>query len=47
MPKEKLADLELYYEECGSGEAVLLTPASWWPSDTWNLGRGAVPVEAL
>jgi non-heme chloroperoxidase len=38
MPKEKLADLELYYEDHGSGEAVLLTPASWWPSDTWNVG---------
>jgi len=38
MPREKLADLELYYEEHGSGEPVLLAPASWWPSDTWNVG---------
>src|SRR5678815_5670089 len=37
MPKEKLADLELYYEEHGSGEPILLAPASWWPSDTWNV----------
>ena len=25
----------------GQGEPVLLVPASWWPSDTWNVG--AVP----
>jgi pimeloyl-ACP methyl ester carboxylesterase len=38
MPKAKLNDVELYYEEVGSGEAVLLCPPSWWPSDTWNVG---------
>ena len=38
MPIAKLADLEIYYEAQGSGEAVLLAPASWWPSDTWNVG---------
>jgi pimeloyl-ACP methyl ester carboxylesterase len=38
MPKAKLGDIEMYYEEKGSGEAVLLVPASWWPSDTWNVG---------
>jgi len=38
MPQEKLADLELYYEDHGSGEPILLAPASWWPSDTWNVG---------
>jgi pimeloyl-ACP methyl ester carboxylesterase len=38
MPIAKLADLEIYYEEQGSGEPVLLAPASWWPSDTWNVG---------
>jgi 3-oxoadipate enol-lactonase len=38
MPKANLGDIEMYYEENGSGEAVLLVPASWWPSDTWNVG---------
>jgi len=38
MPTAKLGDIEMYYEEKGSGEAVLLVPASWWPSDTWNVG---------
>jgi 3-oxoadipate enol-lactonase len=38
MPIAKLADLEIYYEQSGSGDAVLLAPASWWPSDTWNVG---------
>jgi pimeloyl-ACP methyl ester carboxylesterase len=28
----------MYYEVAGSGEPVLLAPASWWPSDTWNAG---------
>jgi pimeloyl-ACP methyl ester carboxylesterase len=37
MPKADLGDIEMYYEERGSGEAVLLVPASWWPSDTWNV----------
>ena len=37
MPKAELGDIEMYYEERGSGEAVLLVPASWWPSDTWNV----------
>ena len=38
MPIAKLADLEIYYEEQGSGEPVLLAPASWWPASTWNVG---------
>jgi 3-oxoadipate enol-lactonase len=38
MPKAKLNDVELYYEDAGQGEAVLLCPPSWWPSDTWNVG---------
>jgi len=38
MPTGNLGDIELYYEVAGSGEAVLLVPASWWPSDTWNVG---------
>src|ERR1700745_595707 len=37
MPIAKLGDIEMYYEEKGSGEAVLLVPASWWPSDTWKV----------
>jgi 3-oxoadipate enol-lactonase len=41
MPTAKLGDLDIYYEEEGSGEPVLLVPASWWPSDTWKVG--AVP----
>ena len=38
MPIAKLNDLDIYFETRGSGEPVLLTPASWWPSDTWNVG---------
>jgi pimeloyl-ACP methyl ester carboxylesterase len=38
MPTVTLKDLEIYYEVRGSGEPVLLVPASWWPSDTWNVG---------
>jgi pimeloyl-ACP methyl ester carboxylesterase len=38
MPIAKFADLEIYYEIEGSGEPVLLVPASWWPSDTWKVG---------
>jgi pimeloyl-ACP methyl ester carboxylesterase len=38
MPTAKLSDVEIYYEAKGSGEAVLLCPPSWWPSDTWNVG---------
>ena len=38
MPIAKLAGLEIYYEVHGSGEPVLLAPASWWPSNTWNVG---------
>ena len=38
MPIAKLADLEIYYEAQGTGEPVLFAPASWWPSDTWNIG---------
>ena len=41
MAKATLNGVEIYYEAEGRGEAVLLVPASWWPSDTWNVG--AVP----
>jgi 3-oxoadipate enol-lactonase len=37
MPKANLGDVEIYYEVQGEGEPVLLAPASWWPSDTWNV----------
>jgi pimeloyl-ACP methyl ester carboxylesterase len=38
MPLLNLGDIQIYYEEQGSGEAVLLAPPSWWPCDTWNVG---------
>src|SRR2546425_3213337 len=38
MPKAQIGEIEIYYEQRGNGEAVLLVPASWWPSDTWNVG---------
>lgn len=38
MPKAQLDNLDIYYEEHGSGEPILLAPASWWPSNTWNVG---------
>ena len=37
MPKANLGDVEIYYEVQGEGEPVLLVPASWWPSDAWNV----------
>jgi 3-oxoadipate enol-lactonase len=42
MPAADLGDLKIYYETQGEGEAVLLVPPSWWPSNTWNVG--VVPV---
>jgi 3-oxoadipate enol-lactonase len=38
MPTADLGDVNIYYESQGSGDAVLLCPPSWWPSDTWNVG---------
>lgn len=38
MPKAKLGGVEIYYEEHGGGEAMLLAPPSWWPCDTWHVG---------
>src|SRR5438067_9428867 len=38
MPKANLGEIEIYYEEKGQGEPVLLAPPSWWPCDTWNVG---------
>jgi pimeloyl-ACP methyl ester carboxylesterase len=37
MPKANLGDVEIYYEVKGEGEPILLVPASWWPSDAWNV----------
>ena len=37
MPTVALEDIELYYEEHGRGEPVLLVPPSWWPCDTWKV----------
>ena len=38
MPTARVDDLDIYYEEHGRGEAVLLAPPSWWPCDTWKVG---------
>src|SRR4026207_1004439 len=38
MPTEDLGDVNIDDESQGGGEAVLLCPPSWWPSDTWNVG---------
>ncbi len=37
MLTAKIGDIDMYYEDCGRGEPVLLAPPSWWPSDTWNI----------
>ena len=37
MPIAKVNGIDIYFEEHGRGEAVLLIPASWWPSDTWKV----------
>jgi pimeloyl-ACP methyl ester carboxylesterase len=37
MASAKIGDIEIYYEEHGQGEPVLLAPPSWWPSDTWKV----------
>ena len=44
MPLAGINGIELYFEEEGSGEVVLLIPASWWPNDTWKVS--VVPVLA-
>jgi 3-oxoadipate enol-lactonase len=38
MPTAMIGDVEIYHEEQGQGEPVLLAPPSWWPSDTWKVG---------
>jgi 3-oxoadipate enol-lactonase len=37
MASAKIGDIEIYYEEHGQSEPVLLAPPSWWPSDTWKV----------
>jgi pimeloyl-ACP methyl ester carboxylesterase len=37
MPTAEIGDIEIYYEQRGGGEPVLLAPPSWWPADTWNI----------
>ena len=37
MAIAKLDGLEMYYEVQGHGEPIVLAPASWWPSVTWNV----------
>ena len=37
MPTANLEDMQIYYEDVGEGEAVLLAPPSWWPCDTWKI----------
>jgi 3-oxoadipate enol-lactonase len=38
MPTAHVGNLDIYYEAQGSGDPVLLAPASWWPADAWNVG---------
>jgi peroxiredoxin len=42
MAMANLSEVEIYYEVHGSGDAVLLAPASWWPAQTWNVS--VVPI---
>ena len=37
MPTANLDDVQIYYEDSGEGEALLLAPPSWWPCDTWKI----------
>jgi 3-oxoadipate enol-lactonase len=32
-----LNDVQIYYEDSGEGEVLLLVPPSWWPCDTWKV----------
>lgn len=38
MPKATLGEFQLYYEEHGAGEPLLLVLPSWWTCDTWKVG---------
>jgi pimeloyl-ACP methyl ester carboxylesterase len=37
MPTAKIGAVDIYYEEQGQGDPVLLAPPSWWPCDTWKV----------
>jgi pimeloyl-ACP methyl ester carboxylesterase len=37
MPISTIGDIDIFYEEEGNGEPVLLAPPSWWPCDTWKV----------
>ena len=37
MPTAKIGAVDIYYEEQGQGNPVLLAPPSWWPCDTWKV----------
>jgi pimeloyl-ACP methyl ester carboxylesterase len=37
MATASIGDIDIYYEEHGRGEPVLLAPPSWWPCDTWKV----------
>jgi pimeloyl-ACP methyl ester carboxylesterase len=38
MPVARLSNVDIYYEEHGLGEPLLLALPSWWPCDTWKVG---------
>lgn len=37
MPTVEAPGVELYYEERGRGEPLLLVPPSWWPAEAWKV----------
>ena len=37
MPTAKIGAVDIYYEEQGQSDPVLLAPPSWWPCDTWKV----------
>lgn len=38
MPRAHVNGIDLYYEEHGSGEPLLLIPPTGWPGSVWQLG---------
>lgn len=37
MPAADLGGVEIYYEQHGRGDPLLLVLPSWWPCDTWKV----------
>jgi 3-oxoadipate enol-lactonase len=37
MPTARLPGVEIYYEERGRGEPLLMVPPSWWPAAAWKV----------